>query len=254
MKWENSFRSSAGGGGLPLGARLAIDIALGLAAGRGNFEEAAGDEPVQQQEECGKSSGHNAHRQPVARADAAKEIQRIGTAPDGRAVDGGIRNEVLNEGLRPEIEEIVGPEEHERDENGDKALVFELQADLRDDPAERAREREHKQGDERDEQHAAGDGCRAGRDHDPVDDDRREDDNAGIHQAHEVDAEQAEAMIVARGGHGDGGRYLAEIEAGTRIEQRCRTQPRKTASRPISAKKSQSIPTADSAPQSETER
>ena len=177
---------------------LVLEAHLLHAAGRrGDLQEAARDAPQRQRQKRRLRDRHDPHRQPVARADAAKQVQQIRRATDLHAVHGGIFHQQRNERLRLVIYEIIRRQKQQRQNDGDEALVFQLQADARDHPAEQAREDNHDHGHKQHHQHAADDRTRRDRRHDPVHDHARHDDDRGVHQTQQIHAQQARGHHAA---------------------------------------------------------
>ena len=155
------------------------------------LQKAVREQRPHQREQRRDDERDEQHRTSVARADAADEIERIRRALDLLAIERGVGDERFHGSLRLEDEEIIDRDTRERDDDRDEILAFELAADLCDEPAERAGEREDKGRNEHRQQHAAEDRHRRCRDTHPVDDDRRHDDDRGVHKSHQVDPEQA---------------------------------------------------------------
>ena len=106
------------------------------------------------------------------------------------AIAHGILNEILENILNPEAEDIVHTEEHQRHQYGDKALVFQLQADLCHHPAQQAGEHQNQHGNGRQQKNTAQYTAQAEFAANPIDEDGGQHHNAGIHEAHQVDAQQ----------------------------------------------------------------
>ena len=121
---------------------------------------------------------------------------------------------------RAEADEIIHCEEYERHNHCDDALIFQLEADFGDQPAERAGQhhyeyRDHQQRDDR-----ADDGGDCDRRYDPVDYHRRNEYDRRVHQAHEVHAHKTRTHDYL---HGDRHRQqevviLGDVQAGIGVE------------------------------------
>ena len=173
--------------GLPDGL-LVIDRLGGIAGGGGDVQKAAGDKIPHQRQQGDHHGGDHQHGHAVAAAHPAEEVQRIDAALDLIAEIFGVQQQAADQSLRPETGKVVQPEEHQRHHHGDKALVLQLQADLCHYPAQCAGQRQHEQGNDDQQHHAAQNTARRDRDGAPIDNDGRQDHDGGIHQAHEIDA------------------------------------------------------------------
>ena len=98
--------------------------------------------------------------------------------------------------------------------------MLQLQADLCHHPAQGAGQGQHEQGDQRHQHHAPQDDARGDGHGEPVDDDGGQDHDDGIHQAHQVHAQQAGGHDDPHG-NGQGQQQvvvLGQIQAGIGVE------------------------------------
>ena len=151
---------------------------------------------------------------------APEQVQGVGGGFDDRAVENGVFHQLLQQRLRLKVEEIVRAEEDKGDKDCDKALIFQLQADFCHDPAEQTRQHQHEQGDQHRQKDGAdqrGDGKR--RDN-QINDDRGDDDDTGVHQPHQVNAQQPRGDDIAHGNrHGQQlVVVLGEVQTGIGVE------------------------------------
>ena len=153
------------------------------------MQEAAGDEIPHQRQQGDHHGGDDQHGHAVAAAHPAEEVQGVDPL-DPIAHILRVQQQIGDHGLRAEADKVVQAEEHQKQHHGDKALVLQLQADLGHHPAQRAGQRQHEQGNDDQQYHAAQNTARRDRDGAPIDNDGRQDHDGGIHQAHEIDAQQ----------------------------------------------------------------
>ena len=167
---------------------LTVDRACGLARGGGNLQKAARKHDPRQPEGQQDRRADHEHRQPVALADAPEQIHGISLAVQRRTVGGGVGHQRLDPLLRLKIHKVVPAEEQHRHRHGDKAAVFELQADLCDHPAEQAREKQHKDRDQCQQHNAADERRKAERRHDEINENRGQEHNGRKQQAEQIHA------------------------------------------------------------------
>ena len=108
-----------------------------------DLQKAAREQRPRQRKQREDDRRAQQHRCHIARTGQAKDVERVRRTLDLLTVDRGVGDELLDGRLRLEDEEIVDGKPRERDDDRDEALVLELTAHLRHDPAQRAREREH---------------------------------------------------------------------------------------------------------------
>ena len=202
------------------GALAVFALRAGGAGGGGDAEEAAREDAPREEREHRHDRRDDEHGEPVALPHAPGEIDRVSAAAYLAAVDDGVRDQILNERLRLEIEEVIKPDEQERQQHDDEAPVLQPEAHLRHDPPEQTRQQQHEHRHEEDEQNAADDVRDRGARDDPPDDNGGHRDAGGIHEAHEIDAQQPREDERARRDRKAQKKIivLREIEARIRVE------------------------------------
>ena len=215
--------------------------------GRGDLQEAPGDQIPDQRQRRQRDRGKDGHGSAVAGAGLSEDIKGIGRAFDLRAVFRRVLHQRLDHALGLKIEEIVSAEEDQRHQYRDEAPVFQLQADLCHHPAQRTGQRQHQQRDHQRQDQPAGHGPRRSRDGEPVNDHGGQDHHAGIHQAHEINAQQPGRHDGPhRDGHGKQQVVVpGQIQAGIGVEhaaegpQQDRHQPHQREIQPVHTRRRQ---------------
>ena len=127
----------------------------------------------------------------ISLSDPAKQIQAVGRVLDICSVNRGVGDKLPDPYLCLEIDKIVAADTSERDQHDDKALVFQLQADFGDDPAEQAGEYQHDDRYDKEQDDSAYHILYRSADDHPVDDQRRQHHNARVHRAEQVHVQQS---------------------------------------------------------------
>ena len=197
-----------------------ITLFCGGAPGGRQLQEAAGDPDPDQEKEDRRHDGKENRAEPVPFADPAEEIKDVGRPFDPGAVDCRVRQHIPDQEIRLEVNEVVDGDEYQGGQNGDKALILQLDADLCHHPAQQTGENEDEEGHDEEQKDPADHlgRCRPG--HRPADDQGGEQDHGRVQGPHEIYVHQPGGDD---GTHGNGQGeelvvVLGQIQPGISVE------------------------------------